>query len=86
MLNREAHFRKKYGITLAQWDEMFLAQGSCCAACREADETVAVRWVVDHCHTTQKVRGILCYRCNVALGLVKDQKNTLLRLADYLGG
>ena len=39
---------------------------------------------VDHCHTTGKVRGFLCHRCNIALGMVKDDAGRLRKLADYL--
>lgn len=39
---------------------------------------------VDHNHLTGEVRGLLCTKCNVALGLVADNKNHLLALIDYL--
>ena len=38
----------------------------------------------DHDHTTNKFRGWICYRCNVALGMVKDNAETLIALAEYL--
>lgn len=38
----------------------------------------------DHCHTTGKFRGWLCNRCNVALGMVKDNSETLVALSEYL--
>ena len=42
------------------------------------------RMVFDHCHATERFRGWLCYGCNVALGHVKDNPETLRALADYL--
>jgi len=40
--------------------------------------------VIDHCHNTGKVRGILCNHCNIALGLLKDNTETLLNAIVYL--
>lgn len=71
--------QSKYGITAAQRDAMLKRQGGKCAGCRKP-----TRGVVDHCHTTGKVRGILCPACNIALGLTKDDPKTLRRLACYL--
>ena len=78
---KDYHLRKNYGITLEQWDQMFLDQGSKCAVCKSAD---AQRWHVDHCHTTQRVRGILCSHCNLMIGHAKDNIRTLLTAAEYL--
>lgn len=39
---------------------------------------------IDHCHQHDRVRGLLCHNCNVALGLVKDNPRTLENLAAYL--
>ena len=39
---------------------------------------------IDHCHITNKVRGVLCNNCNTALGLVKDNRQTLLNMLQYL--
>lgn len=83
---REGHLKKKFGLTTTQFDQMFAAQGNKCAGCGEADEIKAKRWCVDHCHDTQKVRGILCYHCNVLLGLARDNSKTLRQLAAYLEG
>jgi hypothetical protein len=40
---------------------------------------------VDHCHTTKTFRGYLCHGCNVALGMVDDDPNTLINLAMLMG-
>ena len=39
---------------------------------------------IDHCHTTKKVRGLLCHSCNTALGLMKDDVQNILNLSQYL--
>lgn len=80
---REKGYVKKYGITIAQFDELFLSQGSRCAICW-CDEPGKNGWQVDHCHTNGNVRGILCHRCNMALGLLKDNPNMLRIAVGYL--
>lgn len=42
--------------------------------------------VVDHCHSTGKVRGLLCHNCNRALGLFKDNTNSIENALNYLKG
>lgn len=64
-------FKRAYGITRAQRDAMFEAQGSCCAMCQTL-EPGKNGWVTDHDHATGVVRGILCNRCNVSLGMAGD--------------
>lgn len=72
---------KKYGLTPQCVAAMVTAQGGMCATCK-AD--VAASPCVDHCHTTGKVRAILCRKCNLALGLAGDNPETLKALAAYL--
>lgn len=73
---------KKYGLTIEQFDAMFAAQGERCALCR-SDEPGRF-WTVDHDHTTGKVRGVLCWHCNVGLGHFRDDAATLIAAADYV--
>lgn len=65
----------KYGITKQAYDEMEHQQGYKCAACRENRPLV-----IDHDHRTGRVRGLLCRQCNVALGLLKENVDTLYAL------
>lgn len=81
---REQHIKRKYGIPLTELNELFEKQGKVCATCKSPDPG-RVDWHVDHCHTTLKVRGLLCGHCNAALGLVKDSVGTLQNMIDYLG-
>lgn len=74
---------KKYGLTPESWDALFVEQGRACAACL-TDTPTKIGWVVDHCHDTNRVRGILCSKCNTASGMVKDNPATLRALAGYL--
>src|SRR5208282_2980477 len=76
---KAAHQFAYYGITQKQHDDLFVAQGSCCAACGVKDHG-GRGWNTDHDHTTGAVRGVLCSPCNFALGNVKDSIDTLQRL------
>jgi Autographiviridae endonuclease VII len=85
--NRFGHWlMRKYGMTVEDYARMELAQNRCCAGCsRPLDPGANRRGVhVDHCHTTGKVRGLLCYHCNASLGLARDSPETLRQLADYV--
>lgn len=76
--------RNKYNLTPDQFDSMFLSQGSCCAICKSPEPGSKKGWVVDHCHFSEKVRGILCPPCNMMLGQSKDNLETLQSAIDYL--
>ncbi len=75
-----------FGITVAQYDAMLVAQGGCCRLCKSTTpgQKRKVHFMVDHCHTTGKIRGLLCHPCNVALGLFKDNITTLKEAQRYL--
>ncbi|MFE5866619.1 endonuclease VII domain-containing protein [Streptomyces virginiae] len=60
---------------------MIAAQGGLCCLCLRAP---AVH--VDHCHKTGRVRGVLCFNCNVGLGLLKESPDRIRRAAEYLEG
>ena len=77
-------YKRRYGITKQQKDEMFEAQGFGCASCGTKEPTNNKFWHVDHCHSSGKVRGILCQRCNHALGLLDDDITKILALANYM--
>jgi hypothetical protein len=85
---RALRFRKKFGITRADYDQMLAAQGGVCAICgsdeRSINQGVERMLAVDHDHNTGKVRGILCERCNRAIGLLKDSPAILRRAANYI--
>lgn len=86
--NWRDHLKNKYGLSVADYDRMLAAQSGACAACTtplvrgnpNADNAPHV----DHCHVTRKVRGILCRRCNLAVGLLRDDPNHARSVAAYL--
>ena len=81
---RNATLKAKYGITSKQYDELFQSQGYKCAVCNCTQNNGYGKMPVDHCHTTGKVRAILCQSCNVTLGKVGENEEILLSLIAYL--
>lgn len=79
-IQRRAELKKKYGITLEQYDEMFVKQGGLCAVCLEPQVDFSLRFAVDHSHKTGKVRGLLCGNCNTTLGLIGEKHQSLQRM------
>lgn len=77
------YLKSRYGITIDEFQAMQEAQEGVCAICREVCIQKA-RLSVDHSHTTGKVRGLLCGRCNMGLGLAKDEADLLDAMASYL--
>jgi hypothetical protein len=67
-----------------QREELFGGQGKKCAICGSKEPKNKNGFVVDHCHETNKVRGILCHPCNTTLGNVNDDIKVLRRMIKYL--
>lgn len=84
LVRRRSMLKKKYGITLEQYDAMLAAQGGGCAICRTTDPGVKGVFHVDHCHDTGAVRGLLCSPCNTGLGHFKDDVERLVRAVNYV--
>ena len=82
---KNTHLVRRYGITLQQYNEMLHKQDSKCYICKIGiDETAKKTLVIDHCHSSGNVRKLLCNSCNTALGLIKESKDTLNNMINYL--
>lgn len=81
--NRKSYLKRRYGLTLEQYDEMLAAQGGVCAICRKPRPEERTLHI-DHDHQTGKIRGLLCFRCNNALGDFDEEYELFVRAADYL--
>ena len=84
---------QKYGLTTTTRNQMLNEQEGLCLLCESAIRFIGKASgssreaaVVDHCHTTGRVRGILCSTCNLALGKIKDSTQWLFRAAAYIEG
>ena len=83
--HRNTHLLRSYGITNEDYDKLLTEQNNCCAICgTDKPGGKHDRFQVDHCHTTGKVRGLLCKSCNIALGEFKDDIDTLYKAMVYL--
>jgi hypothetical protein len=80
---RNSHLKRKYGITLADYEAMLAAQAGGCAICG-APEPDGQSLHVDHCHDAGAVRGLLCFRCNAGLGQFDHDGERLAAAAAYL--
>ncbi len=83
--NRKQRLRFLYGMTPESYATMLLEQDHRCAICRTSNPGYKHgRFVVDHDHMTGNVRGLLCHRCNVLLGIALDEQDRLRNAASYL--
>lgn len=71
----------RYGISLDDFNNMRKAQNNLCKFC---NETLPSRAVVDHCHITGKVRGLLHQKCNIIIGFFETNKHLFKNLEPYL--
>ena len=79
-ISRKHQLKKKYGLSVEQYTEMRVQQGDRCAICY----TQPKRLVVDHNHTTGKVRALLCDNCNFALGHLQEDPARIEALKQYV--
>jgi hypothetical protein len=77
---RNADLKYLYGLTLDEFNAMVEAQAGQCAICGTAEEKL----VVDHNHTTGRVRSLLCHLCNAMIGCARESSEILVRAAAYL--
>src|SRR5262245_58865038 len=73
--NRTHYHVRQYGISAAEYDALLKKQNGACAICRRRSKE---RLCVDHCHLTGMMRGLLWRRCNLALGILKDDQGSLI--------
>lgn len=77
---RNQKLRETYGITLADYNNMFVNQDGKCAICFSAN----VRLVVDHNHKTGTIRNLLCSACNSCVGFCREDVSILNKTAEYI--
>ena len=75
---------RKYGITIEQYEKIFDKQCGKCAICGLTAENNKKALAVDHCHSTNTVRGLLCNNCNVAIGFLGDSVKKAKKAIAYL--
>ena len=88
-MESDRNLKRTFNLTREQFNEKLKAQNYVCACCGEAETGVSKtggikNLAVDHCHTTGKIRGLLCWRCNGTLGKVNDSIELLQAHIKYL--
>ena len=73
-----------YNINIEDYNNMFKEQQGCCKICDTHQSKLKRRLYVDHCHTTNKVRGLLCQSCNTFIGFSYDSPKRLKRAIEYI--
>jgi hypothetical protein len=82
---RSLHLRRTYGMTIEEYESIYKAQDGCCGICGAKEiETPRKVLSVDHCHETGRIRGLLCDRCNLGIGMLGDNLQSLQRAVEYL--
>lgn len=80
--SRKKYMWSKYGLSTEQFDTLLTIQDNSCAICGKNFDKAKI--YIDHCHTTNKVRGLLCLQCNTSLGNFYDDTNLLSNAINYI--
>lgn len=80
------NIKRKYGISIYEYETLLIKQNGVCAICKnkKLSSKKNGRLCVDHNHESGEIRGLLCSNCNTALGLMKDDINSLKMAIEYL--
>jgi hypothetical protein len=74
--------KKKYGLSIGEYNQMVAKQNNSCAICQQPRSAFKNNLVVDHCHSSGKIRGLLCDPCNVYLGHYENRVKTGWKMFD----
>ncbi len=81
LFRRRSMLKRIYGLSLEDYDNMVEQQNEVCGIC---GKVVEGNLLVDHCHATRKIRGLLCNNCNLGLGYFRDNLDILASATSYL--
>lgn len=76
--------KARFGLSLDDYDKMLEDQQGQCLVCGATESYLGHRLAIDHCHTTGKIRGLLCKSCNVGLGNFRDSVELLTNAISYI--
>lgn len=80
---KDKQLKRDFGISLEDYNKIFLLQNECCAICNNHQEKCKT-FQVDHDHENGEIRGLLCNRCNTGIGQLKDSIELLKSAIKYL--
>ena len=78
---RVYRLKKTYGLSRSDYERLYAIQGGRCAICRDTQEKPLS---IDHCHETERVRGLLCHACNSALGFMREDPLIAIEMRRYI--
>ena len=84
---KHLYYMRKYGLSFEEFSARWQSQQGKCKICERIMNSQAGTGdsvCVDHCHTTGKVRGLLCNECNRGLGYFRDNPSSIIKAALYL--
>lgn len=90
LTRKDTKLQKRYGITLENYNSLLAKQNNCCAICSiSIDDHQSLKgsnkhFAVDHCHKSGRIRGLLCYKCNMGLGYFDDDPQKISQAHSYL--
>lgn len=77
---RKNTLKRRYNLTEEEYQNLLDSQNGTCAICKE----IPVRFVIDHDHSSGKVRGLLCDNCNLSVGWYENNSNRISQIIEYL--
>lgn len=83
---RDNNLKRLYGISAKEYDALLEKQNGVCAICKQESDATGKnsKLHVDHDHSTEMVRGLVCYRCNIAMGFLSEDWDRIYKILDYL--
>ena len=78
--HRNAYLKRTYSLSISEYEAIKIAQNGLCGICG----VKADRLVVDRCHKTKRIRGLLCTCCNAGIGQLKEDISLLAKAISYL--
>ncbi len=83
---RNRNLIRAYGISSEEYNTLLIKQNGKCAICSQESDAKGKNagLHVDHDHKTERVRGLLCYRCNIAIGFLDEDSDRIYKIMDYL--
>jgi len=82
---KENELKRRYGLSITEYNNLLLSQDNRCAICGQFLDLTNPRDIcIDHNHQTGVIRGILCHKCNLAIGLLRDNPEYTNNATIYL--
>lgn len=82
-VKRKSYLKRKYGLSIEDYNDMFVKQKGCCAICGRHQSKIKGILNVDHDHLTGCIRGLLCTKCNSFIGYIYEDPKVLHKIVNY---